>query len=91
MDDNENNVFRLGSIDGGKAVDKEQIPENDYVIVDIDDQEFYASGFMIFTPHHVAIMQDQGDDKGAIPVLVLPLLRVKSAELAEDDSMELPL
>lgn len=86
MSDDDNNVFRFGAVQGGKAAKEEEekrIPENDYVVVDIDDQEWFASGFLIFTPHHLAIMRDTGE--GAVPVLVLPILRVKASELVEPE------
>lgn len=78
------NVFKFGAVKGGKVEeDKNEIPVNDYVIVDVDHQEFYATGFLVFTPHHLAIMRDFG--VGAIPVLVMPIGRVAAAEIYEDD------
>ena len=62
---------------------KETIPEVDYIITDVDGEEFYASGFLLFTSHHFAVMRDTG--LGALPVLVLPLHRVRMAELVESD------
>lgn len=84
----DDNVFRFGQIKGGKdggGPEEEEpgIPVNDYVISDVDGEEFYATGFLIFTSHHLAIMRDDG--KGAIPVLVLPINRVKAAEIYEED------
>lgn len=81
-DDNENqNVFKFGTVNGGKSEEPDdKIPHNDYVVVDIDDNEFDINGFLIFTPHHLAIMQDSG--AGAIPALVLSIGRVKVAGLA---------
>lgn len=81
MDDTEEpkNVFKFGTVDGGKK-EEDSIPQNDYVIVDVDDTEYDINGFLIFTPHHLAIMTDLGE--GAIPALVLPIGRVKSAALA---------
>lgn len=73
------NVFKFGAIDGNKK-DEDSIPQNDYIVIDIDDLEYDVNGFLIFTPHHLAIMTDEG--KGAIPALVLPIGRVKSAVLA---------
>lgn len=61
-------------------------PENNYVVEDIDDVEYFGTGFLIFTPHHCAIMKDFG--KGAVPVLVVPLHRVKVAEIASDEDTE---
>lgn len=86
MDDNDNdNVFQFGSVKGGKSPgDKDDgIPTNDYVIVDNDGNEFFAAGFVIFTPHHLAIMRDQG--QGPVPVLVMPIGNVRVCELYEDD------
>lgn len=87
MDDDDNNeqsnVFKFGAIPGGKSEDEapeDKIPHNDYVVVDNEDNEFDINGFLIFTPHHLAIMQDGG--QGAIPALVLPIARVKFAGLA---------
>lgn len=81
MDDTEEptNIFKFGAVDGGKK-EEDSIPENDYLVVDVDDIEYDIRGFLIFTPHHLAIMTDEG--KGAIPALVLPISRVKSAVLA---------
>lgn len=84
-DDNEQpNVFKFGAITGGKSEDEQapedKIPHNDYVVVDNEDNEFDINGFLIFTPHHLAIMQDVG--QGAVPALVLPIARVKFAGLA---------
>jgi hypothetical protein len=59
-------------------------PENNYVVIDLDDEEFYGSGFLIFTPHHCAIMKDFG--KGAVPTLVVPLHRVKVAEMVDESA-----
>lgn len=60
----------------------DKFPVNNYVVVDIDDEEFEGRGFLIFTPHHCAIMADLG--AGAVPVLVVPLIRVKSAEMVTE-------
>lgn len=81
MDDESKNVFKFGAaIKGGKdAEDDDSIPHNDYFVVDIDDIEYDVNGFLVFTPHHLAIMRDEG--KGAIPALVLPIGRVKTAVL----------
>lgn len=81
-DDNEpTNIFKFGAIKGDKPDDEtDKIPENDYVVVDIDDIEYDVTGFLIFTPHHLAIMTNLGE--GVIPGLVLPISRVKTAVLA---------
>lgn len=85
MDDD--NIFSIHQ--GGKAANEEEtLPQNDYYITDVDDEDYFGTGFCIFTTHHVAIMKDTG--KGAIPVVVIPLLRIKSVELVEDDEVELP-
>lgn len=78
-DEDKTNVFKFGAVNGGKTED-DAIPHNDYVVVDVDDEVYDVKGFLIFTPHHLAIMTDQG--KGAIPALVLPISRVKTAVLA---------
>lgn len=84
---NDDNVFQFGAVPGGKGDDEDKsIPINDYVVIDVDGNEFYATGFMIFTPHHCAIMRDSG--KGAIPLLVVPLNRVAAAEVYEETDEE---
>ncbi len=87
------NVFKFGAINGGKEEEKSSFPHSDYVIVDLDDHEFDINGFLIFTPHHLAIMRNT-EDGGATPVLVMPLSRVKIAALASvidgDGEEELP-
>lgn len=80
-DEDKTNIFKFGAISGGKDEETEdKIPHNDYVIIDNDGNEFDVNGFLIFTPNHLAVMQDVG--AGAIPALVLPLGRVKVAALA---------
>lgn len=64
----------------------DKFPENNYVITDIDNEDFFARGFLIFTPHHCAIMNDLGS--GAVPILVVPLNRVKIAEMVTDEEDE---
>lgn len=87
--DEPTNIFKFGAVDGGKK-EEVAIPQNDYVVVDIDGIEYDVNGFLIFTPHHLAIMTDEG--QGAIPALVLPISRVKTAVLASiiDVDEELP-
>lgn len=81
----EDNIY---TINGGKAEDtatpevESELPNDDYVIVDRDGDEFYGSGFMVFTGQHVAIMRDS--PKGPFPVLLLPLDKVKVAQLKLD-------
>lgn len=86
MNDDDENVFRFGTVAGGKgeeAAEDDATPTNDYVIVDIDGNEFYEHGFLIFTPYHAAIMRDHA--KGALPLLVVPIARVKVAAIDEDN------
>jgi hypothetical protein len=92
MDDDDEqptNIFKFGAVDGGKK-EESKIPQNDYVVVDIDGTEYDVNGFLVFTPHHLAIMTDEGD--GVIPGLVLPIARVKTAVLASiiDGEDQLP-
>lgn len=82
----DDNVFRFGAVKGGKDDKNESIPENNYVVTDIDNEEFYETGFLIFTPHHLAIMRDMG--KGPVPALVLPIVRVKAAEIADESLID---
>lgn len=70
---------------GGKDQDGTEIPVHDYVIIDVEDEEWDATGFMIFTSHHVAVMRDS--TQGAVPVLVLPINRVKAATIADDSGV----
>jgi hypothetical protein len=74
--------FRI--INGGKESTVEsEYPMGYYVILDIDDQEYIDYGFAVFTSHHVAIMSDDGG--GPIPVLIVPLTRVKACRLLEEE------
>jgi hypothetical protein len=90
MDDDEN-VIQFGKareereaneVPAGK--DNNPFPVDDYVVVDIDNQEWYGTGFLVFTPDHVAIMKS--GEKMAIPSLVMPIGRVKAAFLEEEAS-----
>lgn len=85
MDDEQetNNIFRI--VQGGATEEpsSDDLPVNHYVITDIENDEFFGTGFLVFTSQHVAVMKET--PKGAIPALVVPLNRVKSAELIEDD------
>ncbi len=63
------------------------IPESSYVVVDVNGEEHYADGFLVFTSAHIAVMREI-PGLGALPVLVLPLPMVKKAELLEDDDEE---
>lgn len=80
---NNDNIISL--VPTTKDGDDDSFPTNAYVITDVEGTDFYAEGFAIFTSHHIAIMRDSGN--GPIPVLVLPLLRVKAAELMEDEEV----
>lgn len=88
MDNDDKNVFTLGSVvKGGKTENAEpDFPINDYVVVDIDDDYWYATGFLVFTPHHITIMKP--DPLGAVPDLVIPISRVKAAQIVPDDDEE---
>lgn len=80
-DDNENNIFKIVS---SNTPETDKIPMNDYAITDIDNDVLFAYGFIIFTSHHIAIMRDEGN--GPVAVLVVPLSRVKVAELLDDEN-----
>lgn len=76
-----------------EAQAENEIPQNDYIVVDFDDNQHFATGFLLFTSQHVAVMQGQ-EAGNAIPALVLPLSHVKFASLynpADDVQVELPL
>jgi hypothetical protein len=83
---NDDNVIPFGSVKGGK--DEDTVPEHDYEIIDQDGGVHKAKGFMIFTPHHIAIMRAL--DEGALPVVVLPLTFVKFAKIDEGMQHDLP-
>ncbi len=89
-DTKDGNVFRFGSIPGGKTdtdtKSTEEIPENRYLITTDNGEEYESTGFLLFTSQHVAVMRDTG--AGALPVLVIPLARVMAAELLEDEDVE---
>lgn len=72
---------------GGKATpsDEKELPTNDYEITTKNGNIYYATGFMIFTSQHVAVMQDNGN--GAIPVFVTSLDNLDVAELLEDEQI----
>lgn len=84
--DNEDNVVKFGSIQGGKAKDDKEFPSNPYVILDVDDEEHYYDGYMIFTTHHVCIMQE-GDDGTPVTAFMIPMHRVKDVSLAVEDEV----
>jgi hypothetical protein len=95
-DDKNDNVFQLGQVVQGGKVDipeateepSEVFPVNDYIVTTMTGQEFYATGFLVFTSHHVAIMKPTKET--AIPALVIPIQNVLAAELYEDDDAEEP-
>lgn len=76
----DDNIIRFGSVQGGKT-DDEKFPNHQYEIIDIDDNEFYAEGYLIFTSHHVCVMEDS--DNGPVAALMIPLHRVKVVEIAD--------
>lgn len=76
----DNNIVPFGQIQGGKpAEDPDAIPDNPYYFQDIEGNEFFAEGYLIFTSHHVAVMENT--DNGPVVGLLLPLSRVKVCEL----------
>jgi hypothetical protein len=84
MSNDNDNIVKFGSVTGGKETKEEKgIEEFDYVIIDIDNEEWYETGFLIFTTHHVAIMHDAGP--GAVPALIVPLDRVRAARLVDEE------
>lgn len=86
MDDD--NVFQFGSIKGGKAEKEEkEFPANPYVVVDTDDNEFEYDGYLIFTTHHICIMQE-GDENGPVTALMMPLNRLKFVCIDQDEVTE---
>lgn len=89
MDDD--NIIQFGkpTVDPSKVIPEvSPFPTNEYVVRDIDDEIFYASGFLIFTDTHVGVMTPT--PQGAIPAFLIPISRLKYAELddADDDDDE---
>ncbi len=80
---NDDNVIPFGSIPGGKE-DEEEFPSYPYIVIDVDDNEYDYEGYLIFTSHHVCIMED-GGSRGPVAGLMLPLNRVKVVVMAEDE------
>ena len=89
------NVFRI--MDGGvkngpmpSEQTEDTIPQNPYVVVDVNGKEHYAEGFLLFTAQHVAVMRDTGE--GALPILVIPLGMVANARIVEENeaTVEMP-
>ena len=78
----DDNIIKFGAIDGGKEAD-EDFPSHPYIIIDIDDNEYEYDGYLIFTSHHVCIMED-GGARGPVAGLMLPLHRVKVAAMADE-------
>lgn len=86
MSDNDDNVIKFGShVGGNKTPDaKEEFPAYPYVIVDIDDNEYFYDGYLIFTTHHVCIMED-GGEKGPVTGFMMPMHRVKLVSLVDEE------
>lgn len=82
---NDDNIVQFGSVKGGKG-DDEKFPTHPYYIEDIDGNEYYAEGYLIFTSHHVCIMGE--GDNGPVTVLMVPLSRVKLTEIVGPDEDE---
>lgn len=87
-DNNDNNVFSLVK-DGAKQ--EEGLPQFDYVIETVDNETRYVHGFPVFSPQYVMIMREFPGGI-TIPTYMLPLTRLSSLELEEDeeDTEELP-
>lgn len=81
--------FRIVAANEAEAEATEDIlPQNEYVITTLGGQEFFATGFMLFTSHHIAVMTET--ERGAMPVLVVPLTNVMAAEIVDEDEDEAP-
>lgn len=79
----DNKVVPFGSVQGGKSTEEDTLPANEYLIVDINGEEFYNIGFLLFTTQHVAVMEDRG--KHTVPVFLMPLDRLAFVQLVSDD------
>lgn len=83
----DNNVYRFGAIQGGKPEATEsEFPSYPYSIRDVEDEEHYAEGYLIFTSHHVCIMEDT--PKGPVTAFMIPIHRVKDVALVIDEEDE---
>lgn len=79
------NIVRFGALEGGKTdTKKDEFPSYPYVIVDIDGDEHYYDGYLIFTSAHVCIMEE--GENGPVTGLMVPLHRVKLVTI--DDSLD---
>ncbi len=78
---NDDNIVKFGSVQGGKS--DEKFPSYPYVIEDIGENEYYAEGYLIFTSHHVCVMEDS--DNGPVTAIMVPLDRVKVVGLDKDE------
>jgi hypothetical protein len=78
------NIVKFGTVEGGKPAE-DDIPMNDYVIVDNQGREFYHTGFLLFTGQHVAIMQERGGH--TVPVFMMPLSNLGVVEVLDDEEV----
>lgn len=78
MDDN---IIHFDNAKSKSTKGPTEVPQHQYVLVDIDNEEFTEFGFLIFTAQHIAVMHEKGE--GAVPVLVMPLHRNKVAYIDE--------
>lgn len=97
MDDEEQgNLFSLADFKKAKEAEamvaettqsaevrKPAFPMNDYIVTDVNNREWYATGFLVWTDTHVGVMKST--DMGAIPALLLHNNVVIAVELYEDD------
>ena len=77
------NIFSIVSNNTPPAPADDLVPVYEYVITDTQHNEHFASGFLLFTSQHIAVMRDT--PRGALPIFVMPLSEVYCAELLEDD------
>lgn len=82
----DDNIIKFGSLPGGKSesTDKDKFPSHPYVIEDVDGDDHFATGYLIFTSHHVCIMEE--GDNGPVTALMVPLDRVKLVYLVPEDA-----
>lgn len=84
MDDD--NIVKFGQIQGGKTEDLEpEVPSNQYVIIDVDREEYYHEGFLLFTSQHVAIMQERKGN--TVPVFMMPLNMLRVVEIVDEEEI----
>jgi hypothetical protein len=89
MNDDNNNIIQLVSKSTNTTVEADMAtPVHDYAIYDIGGLTHLATGFLLFTSHHVAVMRET--PHGALPVFMLPLTELRFVKLTENNEEDAP-